>query len=182
MRRSLPSPHGTRSTVTPHVGQSTRRIPQTKNTAMSERHELEPSRRKPVVSGPLLTAARADRPAVGPGLDLDLEFRLDQAVHESDPLGDERLVPLDTAENILEMHPAVAAAKGRTMQPHLYRTTPQDASFPPWPARQGGAVLLLGDTVYEVGEWPGRPRLPGPAAATAAHIARFSLANTSRLS
>jgi hypothetical protein len=28
---------------------------------------------------------------------------------------------------------------GLTKQPHLYRTTPQDASFSPWPARQGGA-------------------------------------------
>jgi len=104
-----------------------------------ERHELEPSRRKPVVSRPLLAASRADRPAVGPGLDVDLEFRLDQAVHEADPRVDERLVPLDAVENTLEMHPAVAPAKGLSKQPHLYRTTPQDASFSPWPARQGGA-------------------------------------------
>jgi hypothetical protein len=48
-------------------------------------------------------------------------------------------VPLDAVENTLEVHPAVAPAKGLTQQPHLYRATPQDASFSPWPARQGGA-------------------------------------------
>jgi|LakMenEpi03Aug12_release.lakeMendotaPanAssembly.Ray.scaffolds.fasta_scaffold11791_9 hypothetical protein len=41
-----------------------------------QRHELKPSWRKPVVPRPLLAASRADRPAVGPGLDLDLEFRI----------------------------------------------------------------------------------------------------------
>jgi len=30
----------------------------------------------------------------------------------------------------------VAPAKGLSKQPHLYRTTPQDASFSPWTARQ----------------------------------------------
>jgi len=52
---------------------------------------------------------------------------------------DEGLERLDTIENTLEMHPAVAPAKGLSKQPHLYRVTPQDASFSPWPARQGGA-------------------------------------------
>ena len=104
-----------------------------------ERHKLEPSRWKPVVPRPLLATSRADRPAVGPGLDIDLELRLDQAVHEADLPVDETLVPLDPVENTLEMHPAVAPAKGLTKQPHLYRTTPQDASFSPRTARQGGA-------------------------------------------
>jgi len=50
------------------------------------------------------------------GLDLDLELRLDQAVHEADLLVDETLVPLDAVENTLEMHPAVAPAKGLTIE------------------------------------------------------------------
>jgi len=93
-------------------------------------------RGEPVIPGPLLAASGADRPAVGPGLDIHLEERLARGgFHESLLLVDETLVPLDA----VEMHPAVAPAKGLSKQPHLYRTTPQDASFPPWPARQGGA-------------------------------------------
>jgi len=46
---------------------------------------------------------------------------------------DEGLERLDTIENTLEMHPAVAPAKGLSKQPHLYRMTPQDAFFPHCP-------------------------------------------------
>jgi hypothetical protein len=67
------------------------------------------------------------------------DLLVNRTVHEADVLGDETLLPLDAVENTLEMHPAGAPAKGLTQQPHLYRTTPQDASFSPWPARQGGA-------------------------------------------
>ena len=35
-----------------------------------------------------LAASRADRPAFGPRLDIELDFRLDQAVHEPDLLGE----------------------------------------------------------------------------------------------
>jgi hypothetical protein len=43
-------------------------------------------------------------------------------------------VPLDAIENTLEVHPAVAPGEGLSQQPHLYRMTPQDASFSPWSA------------------------------------------------
>ncbi|MCY3015272.1 MAG: hypothetical protein NT171_11335, partial [Planctomycetota bacterium] len=43
---------------------------------------------------------------------------------------------LDAIENTLEVHPAVAPGEGLSQQPHLYRMTPQDASFSPWSARR----------------------------------------------
>jgi hypothetical protein len=92
-----------------------------------EWNELESARFKPVIAGPLLAAARADRPAVGPGRDIDLDLLVNRIVDEADVLVDETLVPLDAVENTLEMHPAEAPAKGLTKQPHLYRTTRQDA-------------------------------------------------------
>jgi hypothetical protein len=57
-------------------------------------------------------------------VDIDLEFRFDQAAHEADLRGDETRVPLQAVENTLEPHPAAAPAKGLTKQPHRYRTTP----------------------------------------------------------
>ncbi len=74
-------------------------------------HELESARRKPIVLRPLLASARADRPAIGPRLDIDLKFRLDRAIYKADLLVDDPLVPLDVVENAREMHSAVAPAK-----------------------------------------------------------------------
>ena len=56
------------------------------------------------------------------------------------PRGDERLERLDVIVNTLEMHPAVAPAKGLTKQPHLLsNSAPGCSSFSHWSARQGGA-------------------------------------------
>ena len=42
---------------------------------------------------------------------------------------DEGVERLDAIEKTLEVHPAVAPGEGLSQQPHLYRMTPQDASF-----------------------------------------------------
>ena len=95
-----------------------------------ERDELKPSGGKPVIAGPLLAAARADGPPIGPGLDVHLQERLATRTFDQSLLFiDEGLERLDAIENTLEVHPAVAPGKGLSKQPHLYRMTPQDAFF-----------------------------------------------------
>ena len=77
----------------PHrVDEEHRNVPQ--------RHKLEPSSWKPVVAGPLLAATRADRPAVGPGLDVHLDLGGSTGGYDqSFPLVDERLERLDVIED-----------------------------------------------------------------------------------
>ena len=112
-----------------------------KHRDVPERDKLEPTRRKPVVAGPFLTAFRADRPPIGSGLDLHFDLfrspgRCDQAL----PLRDERLERLDVIENTSEVHPAVAPEKGLSQQSHLLPNSAAGCSFFfPWPARQCGA-------------------------------------------
>jgi len=62
---------------------------------------------------------------------------------------DKRLARLDAIENTLEVHPAVALGEGLSQQPHLYRMTPQDASFSSWSARR--AVLPSGEPLPHAG-------------------------------
>ena len=107
-----------------------------------QRHELEPPRREPVVAGPLLAAPRADRPATGPRLDLDLDAGLcTTSLNKRRLRVDKRLVRLDAIENSLELHPAVAPGEGLINQPHLYRKTPQDTSFSPWVRPKGASSM-----------------------------------------
>ena len=110
-----------------------------------ERDDLKPSGGKPVIAGPLLAAARADGPPVGPGLDVHLQERLDTRTFDQSLLSiDEGLERLDAIENTLEVHPAVAAGKGCPSNRIFYRKVPQDAPFSPWSARR--AVLPSGGT------------------------------------
>jgi hypothetical protein len=108
--------------------------------------ELEPSWRTPVVSRPLLAASSSDHPAVGPRLDLALEFRLDQAVHEADSRLDETLVPLESNR--------MFAVRRRRKLLFLHgppgRAVPPDGETPP---RSGGPHQAAG---------PPMPRLNSP--------------------
>lgn len=104
-----------------------------KNRHFPERHKLKSSGCKPVISGPLPATARADRLAVRSRLDVHHEGALtprdfDQPLR----LVDKGLEQLDAIENLLEVLPAVAPAKGLSRQPHLYRAAPHDAFFLHW--------------------------------------------------
>jgi len=110
-----------------------------------QRHELKPSGCKRVIAGPLLAAARADRSAVGPRLDVHFQEGLSPCdFHESLLLVDEGLERLDVIENTLEVHPAVAPEKGLFQQPHLVPKSAAGCSSLSWPARR--AVLPGGGT------------------------------------
>ena len=95
-----------------------------------ERHELEPSRPHPEQIARLLTRG---------SLSISSSVSSAALSTKRTRVYDETLVPLEAVENTLGMHPSAAPAKGLTKQPHLYRKTPQDTSFSPCPARQGGA-------------------------------------------
>ncbi len=123
-----------------------------------ERDELESSGRKPVVTRTLLAAARADRPAVRPGLDVHLQKGLlPRDFDQSLLFVDEGLERLDAIENTLEVHPAVAPAKGLSKQPHLLPKSAAGCSFLSLPARQGGASRRRNAAAC----WP-VPRSSGP--------------------
>ena len=95
-----------------------------------ERHELEPSRPHPEQIARLLTRG---------SLSISSSVSSAALSTKRTRVYDETLVPLEAVENTFGMHPSAAPAKGLTKQPHLYRKTPQDTSFSPCPARQGGA-------------------------------------------
>ncbi len=100
-------------------------------------HDLKPPGYKLVIAEPLLAAAGAVRPAVGPRLDAHFQEGLPLSdFHESLLPVDEGHERFDTNGNILEMHPAVAPAQGLTKQPHLLPKSAAGCSFLSWPARR----------------------------------------------
>ncbi len=185
----MPSDQGTRSTTTPHCGQSTRRRRvHEKHRHLPQRNELEPPRRQPVVPGPNLAAARTNRTAVGPRSDMDFNRRtlgvLDQVLFPEH----EGLVPLDAIEDSLKLHPEVPPTDGFSITKPILPENPSGCTFFPllrtailslaW--RNG--VGLCGDATRQGISRPGRVNLACRALAVQAvravlpiHLHSFAL-------
>ena len=135
---SLPLPQGTDSTTTPHLGQSTRRMAYTQNTAIPHRgDELETPRHKRVVTGSRAGASRAYRPRVAPGSKLHVQRDPPPLFTQVRRSVDEGLVLPDPVEDSLQLHPVGGHGVDGFFARHIVPQTPQDAPPPTRPPLRG---------------------------------------------